>query len=174
MVSIGYRHGPRLMSSLRKVWVRLRNPHADIHFGKSTYLGPRFSLYLPWGGTVIVGAGVRFGRRFRCELSPGARVTIAEGCAFAEDVVIQCGTSIDIGERVTVGQCALIVDGNHRFRDLDRPMLAQGYDLRPLRISDDATIGSKCTVINNVGRGALIEANSVVSRPVSVDGQGER
>lgn len=169
MVGIGYRGGPRVMSSLRKLWVRLRNPHAEICFGKSTHLGPRFSLYVPWGGAFVVGSGVTFGRRFRCELSPGARVTIDDGSVFGGDVVIQCGTTIDIGARVTVGDCGLIVDGNHRFRDLDRPMLSQGYDFRPLRIGDGATVGSKCTVINHIGRRALIEANSVVSRAVSDD-----
>ena len=174
MVDLGYHRGPRLMSSVRKLWVRLRNPHADVRFAKSAHLGPRFSLYVPWGGTFIVGDGVTFGRRFRCELSPGARVAIGEDSAFADDVVIQCGTTIDIGERVTVGQCSLIVDGNHRFRDLDRPMLSQGYDFRPLRIEDDATIGVKSTVINQVGRGASVEAHSVVSRPISADSRGEQ
>ena len=174
MVDIGYRRGPRLMSSVRKLWVRLRNPHADVRFANSAHLGPRFNLYVPWGGTFIVGDGVTFGRGFRCELSPGARVTIGEGSAFADDVVIQCGTTIDIGARVTVGQCSLIVDGNHRFRDLDRPMLSQGYDFRPLRIEDDATIGVKCTVINQVGRRASVEPHSVVSRPIPADGLGEQ
>lgn len=174
MVDVGYHHGPRLMSSLRKLWIRVRNPHADIRFAKSAHIGPRFSLYVPWGGTFVVGGGTTFGRRFRCELSPGARVTIGDGSGFAEDVVIQCGTTIDIGERVTVGPCSLIVDGNHRFRDLDRPMLSQGYDFRPLRIGDDATIGTKCTIIHQVDRGAIVEPHSVVSRPVPAGGRGER
>jgi len=81
-------------------------------------------------------------------------------------VLMQCGTSIEIGERVMFGQSTMVVDGNHRFRDVSRPMLAQGYDLRPLTIGDDATITTKCTVINTVGTRAFIGANSVVSRPV--------
>ena len=31
---VGYVHGPRLMSWLRKRWVLLRHPHAEIHFGR--------------------------------------------------------------------------------------------------------------------------------------------
>ena len=31
-VSVGYYRGPRYMSELRKLWVRLRNPQADIRF----------------------------------------------------------------------------------------------------------------------------------------------
>ena len=44
-----------------------------------------------------------------------------------------------------------MVDGNHRFRGGEDPVLAQGYDYRPLRIEDDAFISAKCTVIADVG-----------------------
>ena len=45
-------------------------------------------------------------------------------------------------------------------------MLAQGYDFRPLRIGDDATILTKATIIASVGRRAVVGANSVVTRDV--------
>jgi acetyltransferase-like isoleucine patch superfamily enzyme len=166
VISAGYHRGPKLASAVRKAWVRLRNPHADIRFGKYTYLGPGFSLHMPEGGTFITGIGVEFRRKFRCELLPGARVSIGSLSVFTYDVVMQCGKSIDIGERVMFGQCTLVVDGNHRFRDLDKPMLQQGYDFRPLRIEDDATITTKCTIISDVGERAFIGANSVVTEPV--------
>jgi acetyltransferase-like isoleucine patch superfamily enzyme len=165
-ISLGYYRGPMFMSQLRKWWTILRNPQAEIHFGKYTYLGPGFSLHMPFGGTFIVGQAVEFRRKFRCEVMEDARVTIGELSVFTYDVVMQCGKSIDIGERVMFGQCTLVVDGNHRFRDLDKPMLEQGYNLRPLRIGDDATITTKCTIINDVGTRAFVGANSVVSRPV--------
>jgi len=165
-ISLGYYRGPIFMSRLRKWWTILRNPQAEIRFGKYTYLGPGFSLHMPFGGTFIVGQAVEFRRKFRCEVMEDARVTIGDLSVFTYDVVMQCGKSIDIGERVMFGQCTLVVDGNHRFRDLDRPMLEQGYNLRPLRIGDDATITTKCTIINDVGTRAFVGANSVVSRPV--------
>ena len=165
-VSLGYYRGPRYMSELRKLWVRLRNPQADIRFGKYTYLGPGFSLHMPHGGTFITGVAVEFRRKFRCEVMGGAVVKIGDTSVFTYDVVMQCGKSIEIGERVMFGQCTLVVDGNHRFRDLSKPMLLQGYDFRPLHIEDDATITTKCTIINDVGTRAFIGANSVVSRPI--------
>jgi acetyltransferase-like isoleucine patch superfamily enzyme len=64
------------------------------------------------------------------------------------------------------GQSSIVVDGNHRFRDLDKPMLRQGYDLTPIRIADDAVVTSKCTIIADLGRRAWIGANSVVTKPV--------
>lgn len=166
VISAGYYRGPRLMSRLRKRWVLLRNPLADIRFEGPVYLGPRFSIHAPNGGTFVVGPGVDFRRGFRCELLPGAVVRIGAGSVFTYDVIIQCGKSIEIGERVMFGQANMVVDGNHRFRDLDRPMLAQGYDLRPLKIEDDATVTTKCTIIASLGRRCFIGANSVVTRDV--------
>jgi acetyltransferase-like isoleucine patch superfamily enzyme len=165
--SIGYFRGPRVASWLRKRWVLLRNPQADIRFGPGTYLGPGFSLHCPYGGTFVTGEYVQFRRNFRAELAgDGSRIEFGSGAVCTYDVVVQCGTSISIGERCMFGQATLVVDGNHRFRELDKPMLAQGYDFRPLRIEDDATITTKCTIMADVGTRAFVGANSVVTRAV--------
>jgi acetyltransferase-like isoleucine patch superfamily enzyme len=163
--TIGYFHGPLLMSRLRKWWVLARNPHATIRFGPGSYLGPGFSLHMPFGGTFVAGRGVEFRRNFRAELGgPDARISIGDDTRFTYDVLVQCGTTIDIGERCMFGQSTIVIDGNHRFRDLDRPMLEQGYDFRAIRIEDDATITSKCTIIGSIGTRTFVGANSVVTR----------
>ena len=163
---IGYVHGPRLMSWLRKRWVLLRHPHANISFGKGVYLGPRFSLFIPHEGSFIVGDRVEFRRDFRAEVSGTGRVTIGSDCVFTYSVLIQCSTTIDIGERCHFGQTTILLDGQHRFRDLSRPMLDQGYDFNSLVIEDDAVITTKCSVMANVGTRAFVGANAVVTRPV--------
>ena len=163
---IGYVHGPRLMSRLRKWWVLARHPHADIRFVEPVYLGPGFSLHIPHGGTFVAGPSCEFRRNFRAEIGSGGRIEIGAGTVFTYDVVMQCSTSIVVGERCMFGQASLVVDGNHRFRELDRPMLEQGYDFRPLRIEDDATVTTKCTIIANLGRRCFIGANSLVSNDV--------
>ena len=165
-VRIGYGPGLLLMSWLRKRWVLLRHPQADIRFGRNVYLGPRFSLFIPGEASFIVGDGVEFRRDFRAEVHGNGRVTIGSGAVFTYSVLIQCTTTIEIGERCQFGQSAILLDGQHRFRDLDRPMLEQGYDFHPLRIEDDAVVTSKCTIMADIGRRAFIGANSVVSRPV--------
>jgi acetyltransferase-like isoleucine patch superfamily enzyme len=163
---LGYRQGPRLMSWLRKRWVIVRHPLADIRFGRGVYLGPRFSLFIPANGSFIVGDGVEFRRDFRAEVSGDGRVTIGSGTVFTYAVLIQCSTTIEIGERCVFGQATILLDGQHRFRDLTRPMLEQGYDFRPLRIEDDAVITSKCTVMADVGRRSFVGANAVVTKPI--------
>ena len=162
-----YFRGPIWMSELRKWWVRLRNPHATIRFGRHTYLGPGFSLHMPFGGTFETGELVEFRRNFRAELAgPDARISFGDRCVCTYDVIIQCSTSVDIGDRCMFGQATMIVDGNHRFRDLDRPMLEQGYEFTPIRIEDDATITTKCTIMAGIGTRAFIGANAVVTKPV--------
>jgi acetyltransferase-like isoleucine patch superfamily enzyme len=159
--------GPRVMSWLRKRWVLFRNPHARIEFRGPVYLGPRFSLHMPRGGTFIVGPGVEFRRGFRAELADGdARIMIGASTVFTYDVLVQCGASIEIGEHCMFGQATMVVDGNHRFRDLGRPMLHQGYDLRPLKLGDHVTITTKCTIIADIGERTFVAANAVVSRPI--------
>ena len=161
-----YFWAPRIGSALRKRWTILRNPHCDIRFEGPVYCGPGFSVFSPEGGTLVVGPGVEFRRGFRLELHKGATVRIGSGTVFTYDVLVQCSSTIEIGERCTFGQSSIVVDGNHRFRDLDKPMLQQGYDLTPIRISDDAVVTSKCTIIADLGRRCWIGANSVVTKPV--------
>ena len=163
---LSYSWGPRMASAARKRWLLWRHPHCDIRFEGPVYLGPGFSFFCPEGGTFVVGPNVEFRRGFRLELHAGGTVRIGGGTVFTYSVLIQCTSTIDIGARCIFAQSSVVVDGNHRFRDLDRPVLAQGYDLTPIRISDDAVVLSKCTVIADLGRRAVIGANSVVTKPV--------
>lgn len=167
VVKVGYYTVPHLMSTLRKRWVVLRNPQATIVFGKGTFLGPGFSLHCPHGGSFVTGEYVEFRRGFRAELGgPESRIEIGSHSVCTYDVLMQCGTSIVAGDRVMFGQDTLVVDGNHRFRDITTPMLAQGYDYRPIRIGDDAVVTTKCTIIADLEERAFVGANSVVTRPI--------
>jgi acetyltransferase-like isoleucine patch superfamily enzyme len=163
---IGYVHGPRLLSNLRQRWVLLRHPHADVRFGRDVHIGPGFSLDIPANGSFHVGDRVEFRRGFRCEVAGDGRVTIGADSRFTYYVLIQCSTTIDIGERCMFGQSTIVVDGQHRFRDLTKPMLDQGFDFTPLLIEDDATVTTKCTIMAPVGRRAFVGANAVVTRPI--------
>jgi len=159
---LGYFVLPQVGSWLRKRWVILRNPHAHIEFRGPVYLGPGFSLYMPYGGHFIVGPAVEFRRGFRAELQgPDARIEIGAFSRFTYDVLIQCSTTITIGERCMFGQSAFLVDGNHKFRELDKPMLDQGYEFRPLTVQDDVTVLTKCTILADLGERA-IDRKSVV------------
>lgn len=163
---LGYFIGPRLASDLRKRWLILRNPQATIRFGEHTYVGPGFSLHMPFGGTFLAGDAVEFRRGFRAELGPEARIEIGDGSYLTYDVILACTTSIEIGKRCGLGQATFVADGNHRYRDLTKPFREQGYNLRPITIEDDVQIHSKVTIVNSIGTRAIIGANAVVTNPV--------
>jgi len=91
---------------------------------------------------------------------------IGEGSYLTYDVIISCDTTIEIGKRCGLAQNTYIADGSHRFRDLDKPFLEQGYEYRPIRIEDDAQVHSKCTIVNSIGTRSVIGANAVVSRAI--------
>jgi acetyltransferase-like isoleucine patch superfamily enzyme len=164
--TIGYKYGPLLMSRLRRWWVMARHPYADIRIDPTAYLGPGFSLHVTGQGTFEAGRYTQFRRGFRAEIEGQGRISFGDGCVCTYDVLMQCTTSIDIGDEVMLGQDCFLADGNHRFRDPDVPMLQQGYDFKPLRLSRGVAVTSKCTVLADIGERAFIGANSVVSRPI--------
>lgn len=161
-----YGPGPRAMSALRRRKLLLTHPHADIRFEGPVHVGPGTTFHIPAGGRLVVGAGVEFRRGFTLEIEQSGEVLIGAGSICTYGVVIQCTTSVRIGERCMLGQDTLVVDGQHRFRDPGRPMLEQGYDWSPVTIGDDAVITSKCTIMADVGERAFVGANSVVTKPV--------
>jgi acetyltransferase-like isoleucine patch superfamily enzyme len=114
----------------------------------------------------VAGPAVEFRRDFRAEVHGDGRIEIGAGSVFTYDVLMQASTVIEVGERCMFGQSTLVVDGQHRFRDLTKPMLAQGYDFQTIVIEDDVTITTKCSIMASVGRRAFIGANSVVTKPV--------
>src|SRR3954464_13942245 len=107
--NLGYVRAPRIASRLRKWWVLARHPNATIRFTEPVYLGPGFSLHIPDGGTFVCGPYAEFRRCFRGQLTGDGGVEIGAGARLTYDVLIQCSTSVRIGERCLVGQNAMIV-----------------------------------------------------------------
>ncbi len=160
--------GPILMSWLRKRWVLFRNPHCHIEFQGPVYIGPRFSIHAPHGGHFIVGPGVEFRRGFRAELGASeAVIRIGAMTHITYDVIMLCTTSIEVGRHCGIGQCSLIVDGNHRyFEDYETPPLLQGYDYRPVVIADFVSITNKATIMADIGTRTVVGGHAVVTKPM--------
>jgi acetyltransferase-like isoleucine patch superfamily enzyme len=161
-----YDWGERIGSRFRRFLVKATHLHCDVRFMGPVRIGPGFRLYIPDNGTFIVGANVDFRSGFKCEISGSGRVEIGAGTSFTSNTLIQCSTSIIIGERCAFGQSSLIVDGYHRYRDPKVHWLDQGYEYRPIRIGDGAGVSDKCTVQADVGERAMVASGSVVNRPI--------
>jgi len=161
-----YVWGERLASRMRLLMVKATHRHCTVRFLGPVRIGPGFRLDIPDEGTLIVGPYVDFRSGFRCDINGTGRVEIGSGTFFTSNVLIQCSTSIVIGERCAFGQSTLIVDGYHRYRDPNVHWMDQGYDYRPIRIGDGAGISDKCTIQADVGERAMIASGSVVNRPI--------
>jgi acetyltransferase-like isoleucine patch superfamily enzyme len=144
----------------------LTHLHTDLTIGAGVKIGPRFDLNFPGHGQLSIGDGCEFRRDFFCEIAPGGRVTMAPRVVFTSSALIQISTSLDIGSRAIFGQAVMIADGNHKFRDHTKHLDDQGYEFQPITIEENAIVMSKCTIINSIGRGAVIGANSVVTKPI--------
>jgi acetyltransferase-like isoleucine patch superfamily enzyme len=161
-----YVTGERMASDVRRLAIMATHQHCTVRFETPVLLGPRFALNIPDQGSFLVGQCAAFRRGFYCEIQGDGCVQIGPHVTFTGDTMIQCSTSIVIGRRATLGQALMMADGNHRFRDHTRHLLDQGYDFRPLTIGDNAVIMTKSTVMADVGEGAVIGANSVVTKPI--------
>ena len=74
-----------------------------------------------------------------------------------------------IGDNVMMGPDVNIYTRNHKFSDINIPMIEQGYeDYKEVIIGNDVWIGSRVTILPGVkiGDGVVIGASSVVTKDI--------
>ncbi len=161
-----YDLGRRAASLGRSLAVRATHLHADVRIHPTATIGPGFHLEMWDTGTLIVGPHVELRRGFVCEIGTGGRVVIGAGTVFTSNALVQCSTTLEIGERCAFGQSVLIVDGQHRYEEADRHWMEQGWDFHPFTIGDGVGVSDKCTIQAGIGERAMIASQSVVNRPI--------
>lgn len=76
---------------------------------------------------------------------------------------------VSIGDNVMIAPHCMLATGNHDYIQTERPMrFAGSLSKGPIVIGDDVWIGANCTVTDGVhiGRGAVVAANSAVTKDV--------
>jgi acetyltransferase-like isoleucine patch superfamily enzyme len=94
---------------------------------------------------------------------------IGEGTSIVGDCVLSAACSVRLGRKVLVARGAYVADHSHAFDDPARPVLEQGIArIAPVHIDDGVWLGQNVVVCPGVhiGRGAVVGANSVVTRDV--------
>jgi len=87
---------------------------------------------------------------------------------FGRNVIVNSYLDVEIGPGVLVSDFVYIGDFDHRTEDVNRPIKDQGIVKAPVRIGAGCWLGVKATVLRGctVGEGAVVGANSVVTRHV--------
>lgn len=128
-----------------------------------------------------LGAGVvvhSFTNLYECEIGAGTRVgafveiqadaVIGERCKVQSHTFVCSG--VTVGDGVFVGHGVMFVnDKTPRARNASGELAGtEDWELLPVRVGDDATIGSGAVILGGVeiGAGAMVGAGAVVTRDV--------
>jgi acetyltransferase-like isoleucine patch superfamily enzyme len=96
-------------------------------------------------------------------------LTIGDGTSIGRFVHINASSSVVIGRGVLIADRVYISDADHNFGDTGVPIIEQGVKFRgAVVIGENSWIGVGAAILPGVrvGRGAIVGANSVVTRDV--------
>ncbi|MCK4820719.1 acyltransferase, partial [bacterium] len=125
-----------------------------------------------------IGVGVRDEFYRRTLRTCGENTLVSFGAVFyypevsiGNNVIIGSNVSIhhcDIGNNVMIGGGSHILSGRkyHNFDQPDIPIIKQGGKMKRVRIDDDVWIGVNSVIMEDVGKGSVVGAGSVVTKKI--------
>mgnify|MGYP001027064583 CR=1 FL=1 len=94
----------------------------------------------------------------------GYKMTVGDDVYLGLDNSFQAGGGLTIGDRVAFGPGCKVWTINHKFDDLDTPIMEQGYDFKPVSIGNDVWLAANVFIMPGVEipDGCIIAAGSVI------------
>ena len=127
--------------------------------------GVRFDVVR--GGRVGLGDGCAIGEGTRMHVR--GRVLVGAGAVLGERCVVAAAEHVEIGAGARLGDEVVLIDFDHGFADVERPVREQGLVSAPVAIGERAVLEAGATVLRGVrvGPGARVQARAVVTRDVA-------
>ena len=163
---------PRAITKLFSLWVTATYPFALIGEKLSIHptclLSRRISPRMRIGNSVIIRNHAWF--NVLPEATGGVNIRIEDGCVVNAQCVISAKNSIHIERNVMISACSLIMDHNHSYENVTRPIQGQGPTPGGIiRIEQGCWIGHGAAIVCNqgelvLGRNCVVAANALVTR----------
>lgn len=119
---------------------------------------------------IVLGDNVLISRNTIIRARNG-RIVIGEGSDIGANCLLATDSSLEIGREVLLAAYVYVAaGGNHRYDDVSRPIMQQGFVSKGgVRIGDDVWIGTHSTVLDGVtvGSGSVVGAHSLVNRSLA-------
>jgi acetyltransferase-like isoleucine patch superfamily enzyme len=163
LVRKSYRSLVRLSPYVAKLRYRVLSPLFE-NAGTKGSIGRGFRM----PGELSVVLGDRVAIRDSVFLAGNGRLVIGSNTVINERCIITSMERVEIGRNVMLAPGVYILDVDHSFDRRDIPIPKQGYEVDPVVIDDDVWIGAGVVVTRGttIGKGAIIGANSVVTKDI--------
>jgi acetyltransferase-like isoleucine patch superfamily enzyme len=163
----------RLATKLNTIWLRTTYPFASFGQGVSVHYSCDVSRvtspYIQLGDRVYLAPDVWLNVEGHAE-SRAPRIVLGEGCKIGRRSTISAKKSIRLEEDVLLAPSVLIMDHNHEFSDIERPIHDQGVSVGgEITIEKNCWLGYGAIVVRGsgelrIGRNSVVGAGSVVTR----------
>ena len=96
-------------------------------------------------------------------------VTVGAKSVLGQECTLSCYQHVSIGRECIIADRTMIIDFDHAFGDVERPIRLQGIEKRDVRIGNNVWIGHGARILHGVtiGDNAVVAAAAVVTRDVA-------
>ena len=161
------------VAKLHTVWRKATYPFAS--FGRGVWIHPSAMLSRTIAPAIELGDFVIIRNHAWLNsfdiAGPGdVKITIGDHTVVNAQCVISAKNRIHIEDHVMVSACSLVMDHNHAYEDVTRPIQQQGASPGgTIRIEQGCWIGHGAAIVCNqgelvLGRNCIVAANSLVTR----------
>ena len=150
--------------------MRLRR-RPGVQRGSDVMVGRDVRLHANAGARIVLGDGCRIGDGTRIVAQAGA-IEIGARAVLGERCTLVAHSGVSIGADAQLGHGSVIVDFDHVFEDVERPIRVQPLESTPVAIGDGARVGLGASILRgvSVGAGAIVDPRAVVTRDVPAGG----